>query len=881
LVTAGPSYGAAVLVARLVVSLVLAGCCACSGGSTQPANPVGLRRLPDAGAASEDDRAIATLSGASLVKVPADTFGPYVGDRPGAAVAVWAALESAQKRAWFSSALSESGKPVGKPLRLGDAPRELGLVAVRPESDAGFIVLSTRKTEGEALDAVLLGPRGELRSPPATLTEQPGAIQWIEAIGTSQGTLVLWAARRDKQADLHALAVDRSGRKLGSGELVLSGARAWQAARTKDGAAVAAVIPQKPGAPLGTIQLTFVAADGKLAAKPVAVSTEPTAESDLDLAKVDDQLVLAWSDRREPEARIYSAAVNAAGAVTRKPAPAIEAFGEQALIRLVPPFASGNAYLAWESLLDRSLSGRHLQLATVKSDGSIGAERAVLTMLAEDGSIPELRAHSSGLAALTLAAACPRDQKCQDPERLPTFVGFDQALNVTASEPLRLNALGGRAATLAWGLTCAGPGCFLLAALPTAPAPVFTVELSARSNHWQPAARAVRPGPPPRARFVDAVAAGDPLSRVAAARVGDVALVSWLTYFDPTTPWERLKKAAPDGRFEPLQALLQIRAARSSNDAPSTPPQTLSLRARSLGGVAIAAGEPARNEALVVWSAIDAGQPQVFCTLVDAAGKRLQQRMLTRRKGEVSDVAVTFVGDGFVVGWVDERDGDPEVYAAKVNRMLMRVGPEQRVTKVKGAAADLTLLARGDHVIAAWADARNAEPEGWADIYTARLKSADASPLGGEQRVASTRLHSHSPALGALGTSTVLAWIDSTPESTLAGDDTGVRIVRLDAEAKAAGNPALLTPSSGVATAVSLDCSAERCRGVLSVDAAGSSELAGFEWKSDAAPRPRRLLTLTGPAAQLVSPVLLGSEAFFADLVDHKARVRRMGIVWE
>jgi hypothetical protein len=91
----------------------------------------------------------------------------------------------------------------------------------------------------------------------------------------------------------------------------------------------------------------------------------------------------------------------------------------------------------------------------------------------------------------------------------------------------------------------------------------------------------------------------------------------------------------------------------------------------------------------------------------------------------------------------------------------------------------------------------------------------------------------------------------------------------------------LVNPQTGVPTAVALDCTAERCHVLLSVDAAGSSELAAFEWKSDAASRPRWLVTLSGPAAQSVFPVVLGSEAFFADLVDHKARVRRIGIAWE
>jgi hypothetical protein len=389
----------------------------------------------------------------------------------------------------------------------------------------------------------------------------------------------------------------------------------------------------------------------------------------------------------------------------------------------------------------------------------------------------------------------------------------------------------------------------------------------------------VRPGPPPRARFVEAVAATDPLSSVTAVRTGGTTLVGWLTYFDPATPWERLKKAAPDGRFEPLQATLQLRAVGAAGE-PLAPIQTLSLRARSPGGVAIAASEPERKDALVVWSAIDQGQPQVFVTLVDAAGKRIAQRMLTRRRGEIADVAVAAVSDGFVVGWVDERDGDPEVYAAKVNRQLVRVGAEQRVTRTRGAAAGLSLLARGDHVLAAWSDARSSDKEGSADVYTARLRLADAAPLEAEQRVAATAVHSHSPVLGALGAQALLAWVDASPAGTPPSEGSGVRAVALDAQGRPQGAPVLVS-SAGAPSAVALDCSADRCRAVISSDVSANTELLAFEWKSTAASRPVRLVSLSGSAAQSAAPALRGDELFFADSVDHKARVRRMGIVWE
>src|SRR6185436_2596475 len=108
--------------------------------------------------------------------------------------------------------------------------------------------------------------------------------------------------------------------------------------------------------------------------------------------------------------------------------------------------------------------------------------------------------------------------------------------------------------------------------------------------------------------------------------------------------------------------------------------------AHSIGGVALAAGDPAKKEALLVWAAIDNKQPQVFATALDKTGKKLLQKMITRRTGELSDVAVAFAGDGYLLSWIDERNGDPELYAAKLNRLLQRAGPERRLTSSKGAA---------------------------------------------------------------------------------------------------------------------------------------------------------------------------------------------------
>jgi hypothetical protein len=306
----------------------------------------------------------------------------------------------------------------------------------------------------------------------------------------------------------------------------------------------------------------------------------------------------------------------------------------------------------------------------------------------------------------------------------------------------------------------------------------------------------------------------------------------------------------------------------------------VSLRAHSLGGVALAAGDPARGQALLGWAAIDTKQPQLFATLVDTTGKKIAQRMLTKRSGELGDVAATFVGDGYMIAWVDERSGDAEVYAMKVNGALQTIAPERRLTNARGAATAVTLLRRKDDVLLSWADARDLDHPGWADPYTMRLRPSDASPLGGEVRVAETSLHSHSPVLTAFGTATAVAWVEADPGGT-ANDRSGVMLAELDAAGRPTAEPTLVRVGDGVPTGVALECASARCRGVIGVETSGRGELRGFSWSKGSVPKLVRLAGLSAPGAENVMPTLVDGELIYADQVDRHGIVRRMSIDWE
>src|SRR5262249_1189332 len=78
----------------------------------------------------------------------------------------------------------------------------------------------------------------------------------------------------------------------------------------------------------------------------------------------------------------------------------------------------------------------------------------------------------------------------------------------------------------------------------------------------------------------------------------------------------------------------------------------------------------------------------VHVTRVDKRGKRMNEIQLTTVKGEASDVAIAWAGGGWVIVWVDGRDGNGEVYATKVGVDLSRIARGERITRAPGDATD-------------------------------------------------------------------------------------------------------------------------------------------------------------------------------------------------
>jgi hypothetical protein len=856
--------------APLSLALALLSC------SSQPTLPVKtpLRHPIVKPAPNGTSSGVPALPSTLVTRVPDGTFGPYIGQGKNGELIAWAAPEGA-KRGWYVAAATPDGVLRGAPKRVADAPPEVGVVVVRGRPDRpGFTILSTRRTPlSEWVEATLLDDDGTVVAGPRALAELHGAALWVEVVPLGERQLVLWAQPKDELADVVGLVLNAHGEPEGSPAPLASGVKAWQATAFGSRAALGTVSGD------GRVLVTFTEGRPDTKTKPLVVSAGGHAQADFDLAVVENSLLVAWSDLRDGESRVYRAVVANDGNVSVPDGPLTPPLGEQALVRVVSRPGSPRAFAAWENLAERDGDVRAFDVAGVDAAGRSTAERARVELESDEESVPEFAAAADGVAALTLAAACPRDGDCSDADVMPTFVRFGANLHVQASEPLRLASLDGAPAELGWELSCRDAHCFALAALGETPAPVFLTTLERRSDAYRPAGRSLEGEAPPRLRENRVLARTDPLADLALLKTSNGSLAAYLTDFDSAEPWAKLKRPAPDGRFEPLRAKLAL-VGLSAGGTPA-PEQVLSLRAHSLGGVALAPGAPGAD-LLAAWTGLDAGQPQVFLTLVTAEGAHHAQRMLTHKKGGTSDVAAAPVDKGWVVGWVDERDHDPEVYVTRVDEKLGRIGNEHRLTNAPGPATHVTLLPLGDSTLVAWADARDPSAPGEADIYLERVSTRDATPIGSERRVLATRGHSFAPVLTHLGAGLAVIWLERGA-SGVAGS-AGVFLQRLGATGEPAGEPEQMTlEDEAEPTALAAECTGDVCR--LAVAArVGEEEAELLVGVRRAAGEPvsfKRVASLGSKSAAGVPLALAGDELVYADVSDDGAwRVRRALLDW-
>jgi hypothetical protein len=879
----GTPLAASLVAASLVAALLVAALAACTPprATEVPALPIVATPIKPAPPAPVDpvvDDAPPALDAALVERVPEGTFGPYIGASPsGAAVAIWAALTQADGWRWFSSALDPKGVPSAPARVLGEAPSELSLASVAGTAGGFFVLASGVTPTGTRVEALQLGTAGELVSGPTPLAYSRTEVLWLKALAVGSAKVALWATLAVGAADVFFAPLTPSGTQQAAPVRVLEGAKAWQATPFSDGVAIAAVIVGANDASRSLL-VSFLDSDGRRLAQTL-LRSGASLDDQIDAARVGDNLVVSWTEREGADRRLYLAALGPDTHLLAPPEPATAPFARQRLIELVPPSEPrGDALLAWEHVGQAPRGQQRILIGRVSERGRLAPPSAQLTFSGDgeegledrrEGDV-ELARKGNGVAALARALACSPDAAtCLTPDPVPTFVELGPDLEPVASEPVRLAPEAGKIADLAWGLHCTRDACSALGALPSAPVPIYGVELRARSRAW-PAAASRIDAELPRALDTRAVADSEPLADLSAARVGNAWFVASLTQFDESTPYVRRTTPAPDGKLAPVRAVLGVQTFTTDGRLEAS--KVISYRARSTSGTALCRISDER--ALLVWTALDQQRPEVFATLLGKNGAPMEQRMLTKNAGEVTAVAAAPLARGSVVAWIANRDGEPRLFAARLNEELLRTAPEQRVGAAAGFTA-LSLARRGDE---AWlAATRSGEREEVLSIT--RLDPKTAARRGDEltiQRSETSTLSS--PVIIPNASGALLAWVERPLVG--GGDVARAYLLELDAEARRVGEPVSVASPTGDPTAVRLFCDAGHCQGLLDARPPEGSRIEGFDYRAGASPEARVLVYRAGAAADAPAVALAEGAIFYADRAEQRGLIRRAAIAF-
>ncbi len=721
-----------------------AGCTEKKGGPPQNALDF-VPKTSQADAPINDSRAafaaVGDLPGTLLAQVDVGSFGPHLVRGADGWVVVWE-TPSGERAGWYSVYWPDSGAPEAA-LRLAEPSDGLMKLSVTAQENGEIGVLCQRRGGKNArLELMTLGPRGDLRKPPTLIADTPAAVLWVKAQATQYGLLALWAEQEGATAQLRAASV--TGHEIGEPLLLAGGVHAWQIAAHAGSLGLLTL----EGEPKKHVRLRVLGQDGRTLTGPTTLSVDDvTGGLDLDLVLTDKRMVAAWSEQRGLQTRVMGAVLDGSGKLRKRDVPLTVPRGNQALARLLADPRADEVWVVWDETDRRDASAEYV-LGRLIADTPARAE-ARLRAESRDVLLPQFSLHAGVLTTLLELSLCTAGGQCT-----ATRGAWVSGKGVTpqGALDLRTSSVPGGPSML-WDLTCDGPQCLALAADSADPTRVFGVT---------PAAGKLKSpfsllDQPIRVESREVLSLVPELSALSGARNarGD-EVVAWLSYFDPAAPYVTPNQPAPDGRRAPVRALLQTFAV----DEPTTLPvrsSVISYRARSLGGVALVAPQ---GTGLLAWAALDRDDPQLFATVIDDAGGKVRQAMLTRTPGEVTDVAAVRTPGGYLIAWVDDREQTPEVWALSVDERLRGPGPV-RLSHGAGQPSGVALYSDGDSVRVVWSDAREANDRGAAELFTTTVDAKTAEPRHKERRLTETKTHCHSPMLQRLGDGTfVLAWIE-------------------------------------------------------------------------------------------------------------------------
>jgi hypothetical protein len=800
------------------------------------------------------------MSSHLLATVTDGTLGPFFArshEKNGKAIAAYASRMPEGGRQIVVAPLDDHAALQTPPRLIASTTGEVDALIVRAIY-GGFVIAwsATADNSGGALRLIEVDSAGTPRGEAFDVARGDREIVWFEIVPTSRGAVCVWAEQTSKtEATILALSMDDAGKPRGVPSQVVKNVVGWQAVATASGAALALRTAT------GALTIQEIDADAQPLGAPTAVIANG-AGVDFDFVRVESAgkkpaFALAWTDHSGLDSTVVACWVEDGSPA---PAPIVisEEVGGAAFTSL--NVASGAVYVTWEELGRRLAGGRRLHITNVLSSG-VG----VTTALDMQGPTSEVASDETGIALIANVRSCGvnvSDDACGAAQPVPAITQFDSKLQITSVSPITVPE--GESIALAWALDCTSLGCANLVASSESPTPIFSFDSSADKTKRRLAPMPRLPPGAPRIVSLSTISAKEPTSDFAEAKIGNVTLLATMN-------------GSEDDSHPQAKASSATVAVRVIDDKNSTSaPTVLTTRALDLGGVAIATGETPESGALVAWVAKDGGDPQVHTARIDAHGKKLNELLVTTERGDAADVAVAWCAGAWLISWVDWRDGNGEVYAARLAPDASRVLATERITRAPGDASGVALLAapKSQEAWLAWADPRENPREGFADIYVTKIRAKDAKRVGDETRVLATAAHSRSPALAMIADGVAVAWIEEAPLGE-GGNDAhygtttasyGAMMARLDAKGHVVGDPVRTRGAGpGFPTALAIASEGNTLRAVTARAQEDAVVLDVLSWAPGENVQAFALTRLEGPPSMDVALALDGDTIFFDD----------------
>lgn len=858
------------MIAGFVCALFLVAGCSVLGSqrSTLPVSRTGMSSSePSTSAEQPGDTNV------FLAQVPAGALGPRLAFSSHGTVVVWADT-SGEEPSLYSMAMGPDGVPFPsrRSARVDATARQLTV----GWTNKGEVLVSTvhKKAGQEVLTATRLTAEGVFEAGPQVLATTPNAILFTRVVPTALGAVVVWVERAAGAADLYSIVIDEKGPRRATRQA--RGISAWQVVAR--GGAIAVVTREGADAP--SLMFRHLGDRGDTIGAPIELARNVAGGMDVDLAVNRSHILVAWSEAGAYHSELRGALLDASGNVIRASFPLTAPRGDQVLLSVQGAEESEHFHVAWREPLEAHHGRPSVFMGQLTIESPSVVPRYSLNAARRDALLPIFFAKGEALAILTDVSCESGMPGCAESlERASLLLPGEDAAPRGAT--LRVNS---RRPTMAWDLSCARDRCLYLLSDGSDPARVHLATVDAKT----PVGESILQ---PTSEEGPQIVSHETLTELPELAElhgvgwdgGARSLLAWVSYFQPDLPYVIPKEPAADGRRAPLRARLTTvdPASRVDGGGGET---IISYRARSLGGVHLIA--PEDNRGLLLWSALDQQKPQLFATLVDASGKKIGQRMLTKTDGEVTDIAGVRVDGGYLLSWVDGTGASPRVLALRVSDTLIPVGSPRIVAERAVSPSGVTLLAKSEGVLCVWSDARDAGLLDTAQIYGTFLEPATGSPKNVERQLTVGPKSAHSPLLASGGTGeSVLAWISQSSD-----DVASLHVGILEKDGMLSKERAHFSKDGDVRD-FSLECSYGAACNAAVIVAQGEENqeprislwaLAGVS-PDPKGMRENLVVPLWTPTAVGVSPVLLGDQVYYSDRAEDGSgwRLRRATINFE